>query len=161
MRIAILGTRGIPASFSGFETAAEQLASRLSERGHEVVVYCRAQGADRGLRAWKGARLVHLPTIRSRYLDTFAHTLLSSLHAARRLHPDVALFFDTGTRPMRLVPRSAEFPTVRVDVVPHGVEDPGEPDSWDAVADRYERMLRQACEMRGPGVLPPELVDAA
>ena len=41
MKIAILGTRGIPASYSGFETAVEQLASRLTDRGHEVVVYCR------------------------------------------------------------------------------------------------------------------------
>ncbi|MDX6641552.1 MAG: hypothetical protein QOF12_2563 [Solirubrobacteraceae bacterium] len=112
MRIAILGTRGIPASYSGFETAAEQLASRLSARGHEVVVYCRPHVVDRRLREYKGARLVHLPTIRNKYLDTFAHTFLSSLHAARRLHPDVALFFIAGNSPMCLITRSAEIPTV-------------------------------------------------
>jgi glycosyltransferase involved in cell wall biosynthesis len=112
LRIAILGTRGIPASYSGFETAAEQLASRLSARGHEVVVYCRPHVVDRRLREYKGARLVHLPTIRNKYLDTFAHTFLSSLHAARRLHPDVALFFIAGNSPMCLITRSAEIPTV-------------------------------------------------
>ena len=58
MRVAILGTRGIPAAYSGFETAAEQLASRLSERGHEVVVYCRPHVVDRRLTHWRGARLV-------------------------------------------------------------------------------------------------------
>ena len=47
MKVAILGTRGIPASYSGFETAAEQLASRLTQRGHEVVVYCRPHVVDR------------------------------------------------------------------------------------------------------------------
>jgi len=112
VRIAILGTRGIPASYSGFETAAEQLASRLSEKGHEVVVYCRPHVVDRRLREYKGARLVHLPTIRNKYLDTFAHTFLSSLHAARRLHPDVALFFIAGNSPMCLITRGAEIPTV-------------------------------------------------
>jgi glycosyltransferase involved in cell wall biosynthesis len=112
MRIAILGTRGIPASYSGFETAAEQLASRLSARGHEVVVYCRPHVVDRSLREWKGARLVHLPTLRNKYLDTFTHTFLSSLHAARRLHPDVALFFIAGNSPMCLVTRAAQIPTV-------------------------------------------------
>ncbi|MCU1500161.1 MAG: hypothetical protein JWM47_4114 [Acidimicrobiales bacterium] len=112
MRIAILGTRGIPASYSGFETAAEQLASRLSARGHEVVVYCRPHVVDRRLREYKGARLVHLPTIRNKYLDTFAHTLLSSVHAARRLHPDVALFFIAGNSPMCMITRGAEIPTV-------------------------------------------------
>jgi glycosyltransferase involved in cell wall biosynthesis len=112
VRIAILGTRGIPASYSGFETAAEQLASRLSQRGHEVVVYCRPHVVDRRLTEYKGARLVHLPTIRNKYLDTFAHTFLSSLHAARTLHPDVALFFIAGNSPMCLITRGAEIPTV-------------------------------------------------
>jgi glycosyltransferase involved in cell wall biosynthesis len=112
MRIAILGTRGIPASYSGFETAAEQLASRLTERGHEVFVYCRPHVVDRRLKEWKGARLVHLPTIRNKYLDTFTHTLLSALHAARRVRPDVALFFIAGNSPMCLITRRAGIPTV-------------------------------------------------
>jgi glycosyltransferase involved in cell wall biosynthesis len=112
MRIAILGTRGIPASYSGFETAAEQLASRLTERGHDVVVYCRPHVVDRRLKEWKGARLVHLPTIRNKYLDTFTHTLLSALHAARRVRPDVALFFIAGNSPMCLITRRAGIPTV-------------------------------------------------
>src|SRR5918997_4522196 len=112
MRVAILGTRGIPASYSGFETAAEQLASRLTERGHEVVVYCRPHVVDRRLKEHKGARFVHVPAVRNKYLDTFTHTFLSSLHAARRLKPDVALFFIAGNSPMCLVTRAAGIPTV-------------------------------------------------
>ena len=112
MRVAILGTRGIPASYSGFETAAEQLASRLTERGHEVVVYCRPHVVDRRLKEWKGARLVHLPTLRNKYLDTFTHTFLSALHCARRLKPDVALFFIAGNSPMCAITRRADIPTI-------------------------------------------------
>src|SRR3954452_4281244 len=112
MKVAILGTRGIPASYSGFETAAEQLASRLSARGHDVTVYCRPHVVDRRLREWKGASLVHLPTVRNKYLDTFVHTFLSSLHAARRLRPDVALVFIAGNSPMCLITRAAGIPTV-------------------------------------------------
>jgi len=112
MRVAILGTRGIPAAYSGFETAAEQLAERLTARGHEVVVYCRPHVVDRRIKTYKGARLVHLPTIRNKYLDTFAHTLLAALHAARRLEPDVALFFIAGNAPLCLVTRGAGIPTV-------------------------------------------------
>src|SRR3712207_7378453 len=93
MKIAILGTRGIPASYSGFETAAEQLAARLTKRGHEVVVYCRPHVVDRRIRSYRGAQLVHLPTVRNKYLDTFVHTSLAAAHAATRLKPDVALFF--------------------------------------------------------------------
>jgi glycosyltransferase involved in cell wall biosynthesis len=112
MKIAILGTRGIPASYSGFETAAEQLAARLSARGHEVVVYCRPHVVDPSLREYRGARLVHLPTIRNKYLDTFVHTFLSAVHAARRLRPDAALFFIAGNSPMCLITRAAGIPTV-------------------------------------------------
>jgi glycosyltransferase involved in cell wall biosynthesis len=112
MKIAILGTRGIPASYSGFETAVEQLASRLSDRGHEVVVYCRPHVVDRRLQYYKGARLVHLPTIQNKYLDTFAHTFLSALHVARITHPDVALFFIAGNSPLCLITRWASIPAV-------------------------------------------------
>lgn len=68
----------------GFETAAEQLVARLSARGHEVAVYCRPHVIDRRLGTCRGARLVHLPTIRNKYLDTFVHTFLSAVHAPGR-----------------------------------------------------------------------------
>jgi glycosyltransferase involved in cell wall biosynthesis len=81
MRLAILGTRGIPASYGGFETFAEQLAPRLVARGHDVTVYCRAQYVDRSLGTHLGVRLRHIPTIRQKYLDTVVHTGLSALDA--------------------------------------------------------------------------------
>ena len=77
MRIAILGTRGIPARYGGFETFAEELGKRLAERGHEVTVYCRERHSEP---AYLGTRLVYLPTIRHKYFDTLAHTGLSMLH---------------------------------------------------------------------------------
>jgi glycosyltransferase involved in cell wall biosynthesis len=112
MKIAILGTRGIPASYSGFETAVEQIAARLSDRGHEVLVYCRNHVVDPSLKTYKGAELVHLPTIQNKYLDTFAHTLLSSWHVARVTRPDVALFFIAGNSPLCRVTRWASIPSV-------------------------------------------------
>jgi glycosyltransferase involved in cell wall biosynthesis len=77
MRIAILGTRGIPANYGGFETFAEELSVRLVARGHQVTVYCR-QCFPRP--DYRGVRLRYLPTIRHKYFDTIAHTLLSTLH---------------------------------------------------------------------------------
>jgi glycosyltransferase involved in cell wall biosynthesis len=112
VNVAILGTRGIPASYSGFETAVEQITSRLTARGHRVTVYCRPHVVDRSIRNWKGANLVHLPTVRNKYLDTFVHTMLSSVHAARGPKPDVALFFIAGNSPLCLITRSAGIPTV-------------------------------------------------
>ena len=112
MKIAILGTRGIPASYSGFETAVEQLASRLSARGHEVVVYCRPHVVDRTLTRYKGAELVHLRTIQNKYLDTFVHTFRSAIHAARVTKPDAALFFIAGNSPLCLITSRRDIPAV-------------------------------------------------
>ncbi|MFN7973760.1 MAG: DUF1972 domain-containing protein [Acidobacteriota bacterium] len=81
MRVAILGHRGIPARYGGFETLAEQLGVRLAERGHEVTVYVRRRYASPGLAEYQGVRLVTLPSIAHKYLDTPAHTTLASLHA--------------------------------------------------------------------------------
>ncbi len=112
MKIAILGTRGIPASYSGFETAVEQLADRLSDRGHEVIVYCRSHVVDPSLASYKGAQLVHLRTVQNKYLDTFVHTALSAFHAARVTRPDVALFFIAGNSPLCMITRGAHIPAV-------------------------------------------------
>ena len=112
MNVAILGTRGIPASYSGFETAVEQITSRLTARGHRVTVYCRPHVVNPEIDTWKGAQLVHLPTVRNKYLDTFVHTFLSSLHVARELKPDVALFFIAGNSPLCLITRGSGIPTV-------------------------------------------------
>src|SRR5436305_9784811 len=138
MKVAILGTRGIPASYSGFETAVEQLAKRFTARGHEVVVYCRPHVVDRRLNEWRGARLVHLPTVRNKYIDTFVHTLLSELHAAPRERPDVALFFIAGNSPMCLITRGANIPTViNVD----GLD--SDRRKWPAPAQRYLRLAER------------------
>lgn len=77
--VAILGTRGVPANYGGFETFAERIALYLVAQGIPVTVYCRRHHAT-GERAWNGVRLVTLPTIASKYLDTVVHTFLSVLH---------------------------------------------------------------------------------
>lgn len=83
IRVALLGSRGIPASYGGYETLMEELAPRLVERGFEVTVYGRSHYTPKGLTSHLGARLVVLPTIRSKHLDTPVHTFLSCLHAGR------------------------------------------------------------------------------
>jgi glycosyltransferase involved in cell wall biosynthesis len=138
MKIAILGTRGIPASYSGFETAAEQLTSRLSARGHEIVVYCRPHVVDRKLKSYKGAQLVHLRTVQNKYLDTFVHTCLSAVHAARVTKPDVALFFIAGNSPLCTITRWASIPTViNVD----GLD--SDRRKWPAFAKAYLRFAER------------------
>ena len=104
MRIALLGTRGVPARYSGFETCAEELGRRLAERGHQVTVYCRTHCTGPAGAAYRGMRRVELPTLRHKYLDTPFHTLLSSIHALPRRY-DVALYFIAGNSPLVWIPR--------------------------------------------------------
>ena len=91
LKIAIAGTRGIPARYGGFETFAERLALGLTADGIATTVYCRRHYATVAGQ-WQGIRLVTLPTIRSKYLETVVHTLLSSIHLVLTRGPrDVVL----------------------------------------------------------------------
>ena len=82
MRVGILGTRGIPARYGGFETLAEELSAGLAARGHDVTVYTRTRYAEPGLAQWRGAKIRVLPTIPTKYLDTVVHGFLSGIDAA-------------------------------------------------------------------------------
>jgi glycosyltransferase involved in cell wall biosynthesis len=84
MKLAIVGTRGIPANYGGFETFAEELSTRLVRRGHDVTVYCRSHFTPPDLVDHQGVRLVVLPTLRFKYLDTVAHTFVVALHCLRQ-----------------------------------------------------------------------------
>lgn len=101
MRIAILGTRGIPANYGGFETFAEELSVRLAARGHQVTVYCRAPYPRN---TYRGVHLVYLPTLRHKYFDTLAHTCISTLHLIVR-RCDVALYCNGANAIFTLLPR--------------------------------------------------------
>lgn len=80
LRVAILGTRGVPARYGGFETFAEELGARLAARGHSVTVYARDHSVRAGTTSHRGMRIVRLPAPRSKYLETVVHTLLSAAH---------------------------------------------------------------------------------
>ena len=115
MKIAILGTRGIPANYGGFETFAEQCAVRLALRGHEVTVYGRSHYVPGSLRTYRDVRLVVLPTLRWKYTDTVVHTFLSVLHALPQRY-DVLLICNAANSLFALIPRIFRVPVaVNVD----------------------------------------------
>ncbi len=80
MKLAILGTRGVPPHYGGFETFAAELGTRLVARGHRVAVYCRAEGEKR----WNGIERIVLPSIRHKYFETVSHAFLSAVDAVHR-----------------------------------------------------------------------------
>lgn len=81
MKIAHIGQKGIPAIFGGVEFYVEGLSERLVQRGHTVYVYVRNWYTDRNLSEYMGVKLIHTPTIRTKHLDAFVHSLTASLHS--------------------------------------------------------------------------------
>jgi glycosyltransferase involved in cell wall biosynthesis len=109
MRIAILGTRGIPANYGGFETFAEELSVRLAVRGHNVTVYCRGGAVPRS--TYRGVRLRFLSTVRHKYFDTIAHTFVSTVDLlAHRV--DVVLYCNGANAIFTVFPRLCGMPVL-------------------------------------------------
>ena len=106
MKLAILGTRGIPARYGGFETFAEQLSRRLARRGHQLTVYCRRRHPEP---AYCGVSLRYLPTVRHKYFDTVAHTFLSTLDLLFH-RQDAALYCNAANAVFTFLPRLAGIP---------------------------------------------------
>lgn len=150
MRIAILGTRGIPANYGGFETFAEHLSTRLAARGHDVTVYCRAHYVSPRELEFQGVRLKVLPTIRHKYFDTIVHTFLSALHAAPKRY-DAALICNAANAPFAAILRLAGTPVaLNVDGLEHKRK------KWNSIARRYYLIAERLAT-----ILPTETVTDA
>jgi glycosyltransferase involved in cell wall biosynthesis len=150
MRIAILGTRGVPASYGGFETFAEHLSTRLVARGHDVTVYCRAHYVSPRQLEYHGVRLKVLPTIRHKYFDTVVHTFLSAIHAVSSRY-DAALICNCANAPFSPILRLTGTPVaINVDGLEHKRK------KWGWLARRYYRFAEYLSTL-----LPNEMVTDA
>lgn len=150
MRIAILGTRGIPASYGGFETFAEHLATRLVARGHDVTVYCRAHYVSPRQMEYHGVRLQVLPTIRHKYFDTVIHTFFSAIHAVSGRF-DAALICNAANAPFSPILRWTGTPVaINVDGLEHKRK------KWNWLGRRYYQLAERLSTL-----LPNEMVTDA
>lgn len=95
MRIAILGGRGIPSTYSGYETFIQEVAPALVEKGHAVIVYCRRSLFSERPKWHKGVRLVYLPSIETKSLGTLTHTAVATIHVLMS-DVDVILFVNAA-----------------------------------------------------------------
>lgn len=138
LHIAMIGTRGVPAAYGGFETAIEEIGRRLVARGHRVTVYCRTNSGQKA-KQHLGMELVHLPAIHSKTLETLSHSALSVAHASTRSRPaDAAFVFNAANAPFVPVLRARRIPTaVHVD----GLE--WKRDKWGGAAKRYYRFAER------------------
>lgn len=103
LKIAIMGTRGIPGNYGGFETFAEELSTRFVSRGHQVTVYCRNGNAPAESSHHRGVALVHLPAVHHKYAETLSHTLLSAIHGVFRSY-DLVYVCNSANAPICWIP---------------------------------------------------------
>lgn len=113
--VAIAGTRGVPASYGGFETFAEELGRRLAARGHRVTVYGRVPYVGAARRVHDGVHVVPVASPRGKHLETPLHTLLTARVAARAGHDVVVLCNAANAFAVPLLRRGGAKVVVNVD----------------------------------------------
>ena|SRR5438874_1547126 len=151
----MLGTRGVPASYSGFETCVEQVGKRLAARGHRVLVYCRtgqpgAAGAD-----YLGMKRVVLPAIKTKGLETLTHSALSTAHALIRDRPDAVVIFGVGNAVFARAFRMANIPVaINVDGADWARR------KWGALGRRYLRWSERVAASTANAVIADSKVVA-
>ncbi len=94
MRIAVVGIRGIPANYGGFEVTAQNIVSKLAQKGHYITVYCRGSASGKP-KEFSGIKLRYLPSLEMPHLSTPSHTTISALDAIFRKY-DVIFAFNIG-----------------------------------------------------------------
>jgi glycosyltransferase involved in cell wall biosynthesis len=121
VRIAMVGSRGVPARYSGIERHIEELGARLADAGHEVVVFCHGRSDER---SYRGMHLRHLPIIPTKHLETISHTTLSTAAVLRGF--DIVHYHAIGPGLLAPVPRYLSKAAVVQTI--HGRD--GERDKW-------------------------------
>lgn len=136
MRIAMIGQRGLPATFGGIERHVEELGARLVDRGHEVVVYTRARYTEgQELAEYRGMRLVQLPTVNRRGAEAFVHSGLAAAATVGRRF-DVVHFHALG--PGLFTPVVRQFSRAGIAQTIHGLDD--ERAKWNGAVQRALRL---------------------
>ncbi|WP_413320744.1 DUF1972 domain-containing protein [Agrococcus sp. 1P02AA] len=110
----MLGTRGVPAAYGGFETAVEEVGSRLAARGHEVTVT--GDRTHPHVTEHLGMRVVHLPALPVKQLETLSRSGFATLRVLAGRRPDAAFVFNAANAPYVSLLRARRIPVaVHVD----------------------------------------------
>ena len=108
LRIAAIGGRGVPSSYSGIERIWECMFDYFVQLGHEVTVYCRPQVEKQPNLNFRGMRQVYLPAPGGRKLETVTHSVLAMLHAVR--------YGDANGQPFDVISMHALAPNIALPI---------------------------------------------
>lgn len=129
LHIAMIGQKGLPATYGGIEHHVEQVGERLAERGHRVTVFNRSSYGDAPTQPYRGMHVRNAPTIASKHFDAIAHSAASTWLALRS-SCDVLHYHALGPGLVAPLPRYASRSGVALTV--HGLDH--ERGKWNASA---------------------------
>lgn len=157
LRIAMIGCRGVPATYGGIERHVEEIGARLVERGHEVTVFSRDNYVeDESPGEYRGMRQVVLPTVGGKHTEALLHSARSAMYAVRERY-DVYHFHAIGPGLFASIPRVLRRSPVVVTV--HGLD--FERAKWKPAAAWCIRRAEKVAVRSAHGlvVVAPGLVD--
>lgn len=111
MKIAIIGSRGYPYVYSGYETFVKEFGERLIERNHEVTVYCHRNLFDSFPKQVNGINLIYIYTIETKIFSQLIHSTLSMIHTCFCSY-DIILVVNSANGPLGLISKIAQKKTV-------------------------------------------------
>lgn len=119
LRIAMIGQKGLPATFGGIEHHVEQIGRRLASRGHSVTVYCRSSYGEMPASPYLGMQLRAAPTLGTKHLDAIVHSGVSTA-MAMAARCDVVHYHALGPGLLAPAPRYLSHALVVLTV--HGLD---------------------------------------
>jgi len=116
LRVALIGSKGIPTHSGGVERHVQELATRLVRKGVVVTVYARAWYTKSVDGVYRGVTVRHLATLHTKHLDAISHTFFSLLHAMVRKNDIIHIH---GIGPALLTPIARLFSNAHIVVTLH------------------------------------------
>lgn len=104
LRIVLCGARGVPHSYGGAETFYREMAPRLVQRGHEVIVYNRRSLFKAKPSHFEGVRLIYVPSIETKNFGTITAMLYCAFDVLFR-RADVMMCTNVGSAWHLAIPR--------------------------------------------------------
>jgi glycosyltransferase involved in cell wall biosynthesis/UDP-N-acetylglucosamine transferase subunit ALG13 len=102
MRVALIGTRGVPATHGGFETCVEEIGKRFASYGHSVFVYSKRPAPKRKLKQFEGMQVIYIPRIPIKGFETLFAAMVSVVHSLHNKY-DFHMVFDPANSPTLLI----------------------------------------------------------
>jgi glycosyltransferase involved in cell wall biosynthesis len=110
MKIAIIGSRGYPIVYSGYETFVSELVTRLIPE-FEVHVYCHNNLFNKKPKIVNGIKCFYIPSIKHKILSQFTHSFLATVHALFQKY-DVILYVNSANGPFGIITKLFKIKTV-------------------------------------------------